>query len=66
MHGVNRIGGSTYNLELSQRRAVAVKKALVEEYAIAPERLTIGGLGASTPGDTNENLKGRARNGVLN
>ena len=58
----DNIGGDRYNVDLSQRRAAAVKKALVEQYAIAPERLTTGGMGASSPVDTNETLEGRARN----
>lgn len=58
----DNIGGDKYNLDLSQRRAAAVKNALVEQYAIAPERLTTGGFGASSPVDTNETLEGRARN----
>ncbi|MBV9183379.1 MAG: OmpA family protein [Acidobacteria bacterium] len=58
----DNIGGDQYNLELSERRAAAVKKALVEQYAIAPERMTTGGLGASSPVDTNDTLEGRARN----
>ncbi len=58
----DNIGGNTYNQDLSQRRAESVKKALVEQYAIAPERLTTGGFGASSPVDTNETLEGRARN----
>lgn len=33
------IGGDKYNLDLSQRRAVAVKNALVKQYRIAPQRL---------------------------
>jgi outer membrane protein OmpA-like peptidoglycan-associated protein len=39
-----------------------VKNELVEHYGIAPERLTTGGFGASSPVDTNETLEGRARN----
>lgn len=58
----DNIGGDRYNLDLSQRRAAAVKKALVEQYGIAPERMTTGGSGASSPVDTNETLEGRARN----
>jgi outer membrane protein OmpA-like peptidoglycan-associated protein len=58
----DNIGGDKYNLDLSQRRAAAVKKSLVEQYAIAPERLTTGGFGASSPVDTNDTLEGRARN----
>jgi outer membrane protein OmpA-like peptidoglycan-associated protein len=58
----DNIGGNAYNLELSQRRAASVKKALVEQYGIAPERMTTGGSGASSPVDNNETLEGRARN----
>jgi outer membrane protein OmpA-like peptidoglycan-associated protein len=58
----DNIGGGTYNLDLSKRRAAAVKKALVDQYAIAPARLTTDGFGASSPVDTNETLEGRARN----
>lgn len=58
----DNIGGDTYNLDLSRRRAESVKKALVDRYSIAPERLTTGGSGASSPVDTNETLEGRARN----
>ena len=58
----DNIGGDAYNLDLSRRRAESVKKALVDRYGIAPERLTTGGSGASSPVDTNETLEGRARN----
>ena len=58
----DNIGGDTYNLDLSKRRAESVKKALVDRYGIRPERLTTGGSGASSPVDTNETLEGRARN----
>jgi outer membrane protein OmpA-like peptidoglycan-associated protein len=58
----DNIGGDKYNFDLSQRRAASVKKALVKQYGIAPERLTTGGMGASSPVDTNETLEGRARN----
>ncbi len=58
----DNIGGDAYNLDLSKRRAAAVKKALVDQYDIAAERLSSGGLGASGFVDTNETLEGRARN----
>ncbi len=58
----DNIGGDKYNLDLSERRSASVKKALVEQYGIAPERLTTGGAGASRPVDTNDTLEGRARN----
>jgi outer membrane protein OmpA-like peptidoglycan-associated protein len=58
----DNIGGHTYNLELSQRRSAAVKKALVERYRVDPNRLSTSGDGDSAPIDTNDTLEGRARN----
>ena len=58
----DNIGGDAYNLDLSKRRAAAVKQTLVVRYHIVPERLTTDGYGASRPVDTNETLEGRARN----
>jgi outer membrane protein OmpA-like peptidoglycan-associated protein len=58
----DNIGGDTYNLDLSKRRAAAVKQALVTQYNIAPDRLLTGGFGASRPIETNDTLEGRARN----
>lgn len=56
------IGGSAYNLSLSQRRADAVKAALVKGYGIATTRLTTEGFGATRPKESNATLEGRARN----
>jgi outer membrane protein OmpA-like peptidoglycan-associated protein/preprotein translocase subunit SecG len=58
----DNVGGDPYNLDLSKRRAAAVKQALVTQYHIAPERLSTDGFGASRPVDTNDTLAGRARN----
>jgi outer membrane protein OmpA-like peptidoglycan-associated protein len=58
----DNIGGDAYNLDLSKRRAAAVKEALVTRYHIAPDRLSTNGFGASHPIETNETLEGRARN----
>ncbi len=58
----DNIGGDVYNLDLSKRRAAAVKQALVTQYHIAPDRLSTDGFGASHPIDTNDTLEGRARN----
>jgi len=58
----DNIGGDAYNLDLSKRRAAAVKQALVTRYQIDGNRLQTGGYGASAPKDTNETLEGRARN----
>lgn len=56
------IGGDSFNRDLSARRAEAVRQALVERYAIAAERLTTSGYGASVPRDRNSTPEGRARN----
>ncbi len=58
----DNIGGNAYNLDLSKRRAAAVKQALVTSYDIAPDRLTTTGFGESHPIDTNDTMEGRARN----
>jgi len=58
----DNIGGDAYNLDLSKRRAAAVKQALVARYHIAADRLSTNGFGASRPVDSNDTLEGRARN----
>jgi outer membrane protein OmpA-like peptidoglycan-associated protein len=58
----DNIGGDDYNLDLSQRRAEAVKLALVTRYHISADRLTPKGFGASRPKEPNDTLAGRARN----
>jgi outer membrane protein OmpA-like peptidoglycan-associated protein len=49
-------------MDLSQRRAEAVKQALVSRFHVAPDRLTPQGFGASRPKESNDTLYGRARN----
>jgi outer membrane protein OmpA-like peptidoglycan-associated protein len=56
------IGNEAANLDLSRRRAAAVKRALVERYGIDPDRLTTGGYGAGSPKDRNDTPEGRAHN----
>jgi outer membrane protein OmpA-like peptidoglycan-associated protein len=56
------IGGDAYNVDLSQRRAEAVKVALVERYHVTASRLNTSGYGASRPKETNDTIEGRARN----
>lgn len=56
------VGSEASNLDLSRRRAAAVKEELVGRYGIAAERLTTVGLGESRPKETNDTLEGRARN----
>jgi outer membrane protein OmpA-like peptidoglycan-associated protein len=58
----DNIGGDPYNQDLSERRAAAVKQALVSQYSIDAGRLAPAGFGASQPLDTNATLAGRARN----
>jgi outer membrane protein OmpA-like peptidoglycan-associated protein len=56
------VASDRYNLELSGRRAAAVKAALVDAFRIAGGRLTTAGYGESRPQDRNDTVEGRARN----
>lgn len=58
----DNVGGDAANLDLSRRRALAVKAALLNTYGIAAVRLTTGGFGASQPQVGNDTPEGRARN----
>jgi outer membrane protein OmpA-like peptidoglycan-associated protein len=58
----DNIGDDAFNLNLSQRRAAAVKNALVTRYKIAPDRLTPSGYGSSRPVAPNTTFEGRALN----
>jgi hypothetical protein len=58
----DNIGGTASNLALSQRRSAAVRKALIDRFHIAADRLTTNGYGESAPKDTNDTPEGRARN----
>ena len=55
-------GAEDYNLELSERRAEAVRQVLVNEYGIAAGRLLPRGYGESRPVASNETEEGRAEN----
>lgn len=56
------IGAQASNLDLSRRRAAAVKAALVKRYDIAAGRLLTGGFGESRPRADNAITEGRALN----
>jgi outer membrane protein OmpA-like peptidoglycan-associated protein len=56
------IGSDSYNLDLSRRRAAAVKDALVKWFGAGGGRLTTAGYGEASPKDTNDTLEGRSRN----
>jgi outer membrane protein OmpA-like peptidoglycan-associated protein len=58
----DNVGGDAYNLDLSKKRAAAVKDALTTRYHVAGDRLTTSGFGATRPKATNDTLEGRARN----
>jgi outer membrane protein OmpA-like peptidoglycan-associated protein len=55
-------GEAAYNQRLSQRRAEAVKRWLVEREGIDAGRLTTRGLGESRPAASNDDEAGRQRN----
>jgi outer membrane protein OmpA-like peptidoglycan-associated protein len=56
------IGTDQFNLDLSKRRAAAVKDALVKRHGIDAQRLVTSGFGKSQPKDTNDTIEGRAHN----
>jgi OmpA-OmpF porin, OOP family len=55
-------GTLPYNLDLSQRRADAVVKALASEYKIDPKQMTAKGLANLAPVASNDADAGRAKN----
>lgn len=55
-------GNPAANLDLSRRRAEAVKSVLVAQFKIDAARLTTNGLGATRPIDSNDTPQGRAQN----
>jgi OOP family OmpA-OmpF porin len=58
----DNVGGQTYNEKLSQRRADAVKKYLVEKFGIEASRLTTKGYGPIRPIGSNATKEGRQKN----
>jgi OOP family OmpA-OmpF porin len=55
-------GEEAANLELSKRRAAAVKEALVKEFAVDGGRLETDGKGEGTPAGPNDSPQGKANN----
>ncbi len=55
-------GEDAVNLELSKRRAAAVKETLSKEFAIDTGRMETDGKGESTPSDKNDTSAGKANN----
>jgi outer membrane protein OmpA-like peptidoglycan-associated protein len=56
------VGDATHNLDLSKRRAEAVKAVLVAQFNVDASRLSTNGLGSTKPVDTNDTPQGRAQN----
>jgi OOP family OmpA-OmpF porin len=55
-------GDAARNLDLSKRRAEAVKSVLVSQFSVDAARLTTVGLGATKPMDSNDTPTGRSQN----
>jgi type II secretory pathway predicted ATPase ExeA/outer membrane protein OmpA-like peptidoglycan-associated protein len=55
-------GEESYNLDLSSRRAIAVRNALVDELQVSTTRLAALGAGAASPVQPNSSAAGRAYN----
>jgi outer membrane protein OmpA-like peptidoglycan-associated protein len=58
----DNIGSKASNLDLSERRAAAVRDALVTRFHIVPARLSATGFGDTRPVAPNGTVEGRARN----
>lgn len=58
----DNIGTLPYNMDLSQRRAEAVVKALTSGHGVEPARLRSAGVGPLTPVAQNKTDDGRAKN----
>ena len=58
----DNVGGFDHNLDLSRRRAEAVKTILSNEYGIAAGRLTPNGVAYLAPVAANSTEEGRAKN----
>ncbi len=56
------VGDAAHNLDLSKRRAEAVKSVLVSQFGIDAARLTSNGFGAAKPTGSNDTPEGRAGN----
>ena len=55
-------GNDALNLDLSKRRAAAVKRYLEKEFGIAPERLQTDGMGEQQPVASNDKPENKAKN----
>lgn len=58
----DNVGAAAANQTLSEKRAAAVKEALITVYKVDASRLTPHGLGATRPATTNDTPEGRQAN----
>jgi OmpA-OmpF porin, OOP family len=56
------VGDAAHNLDLSKRRAEAVRSVLIGQFNVDASRLTSAGLGATKPVDSNDTPQGRSQN----
>ncbi len=56
------VGNAAHNLDLSKRRAEAVKLVLVSQFKVDDSRLATAGIGATKPIDSNDTPLGRSQN----
>lgn len=56
------VGDAAKNMDLSKRRAEAVKSVLVSQFQVDTARLTTAGLGATKPIESNDTPQGRTQN----
>ena len=58
----DNVGAAAANQALSEKRAAAVRRALIETYGVAADRLTTKGFGATKPVAPNTTIEGRQNN----
>jgi outer membrane protein OmpA-like peptidoglycan-associated protein len=58
----DNVGTAQFNLDLSEKRAAAVREALVSQFGVPPARLMTKGFGFTRPLESNDTVEGRARN----
>jgi len=58
----DNVGGEKFNLNLSQRRAEAIKAVMVNNFKIESSRVTAKGFGYSNPLVDNDTIEGKQKN----
>jgi OmpA-OmpF porin, OOP family len=56
------VGDAAHNMDLSKRRAEAVRSVLITQFNVDASRLNATGMGSTKPVDTNDTPQGRAQN----